>query len=239
MKIRSREINIFSMSALDLFASALGAFMLLTIAALPFFPNTGDSPELVAELEATMGQELDAANEALEQMSLELEAANDALEQAQIELALCQSEAQNIPEIILTDVQDELESCQAQLAQTFAMVVINWPTEDDVDLHIIDPSGNEYYYAARNFPGSDAALAEDNTNGPGNEIWLSPSATEGDYEVYINMFTKRDSNNAVVTGSIIYRDGRIFLPDTTLTSSGEKILAATFRVDAQGNIILL
>lgn len=58
MKIRSREINIFSMSALDLFASALGAFMLLTIAALPFFPNTGDSPELVAELEATMGQDI-------------------------------------------------------------------------------------------------------------------------------------------------------------------------------------
>lgn len=232
MKIRSREINIFSMSALDLFASALGAFMLLTIAALPFFPNTGDSPELVAELEATMGEDL-------AQLSLELETANDALEQTQIQLAMCEAEAQNTPEIILTDVQDELESCQAQLAQTFAMVVINWSTGDDVDLHIVDPTGNEYYYAARNFPGSDAALAEDNTNGPGNEIWLSPSATEGDYEVYINMFAKTDNNPAVVSGSIIYRDGRIFLPDTTLTSSGQKPLAASFRVDAQGNITLL
>jgi hypothetical protein len=117
------------------------------------------------------------------------------------------------------------------------MVVINWSTSDDVDLHIVDPAGNEYYYAARNFPGSDAALAEDNTNGPGNEIWLSPSATEGDYEVY--MFAKTDNNTAVVSGSIIYRDGRIFLPDTILNSSGEKPLAATFRVDAQGNISLL
>ena len=119
------------------------------------------------------------------------------------------------------------------------MVVINWSTSDDVDLHIVDPAGNEYYYAARNFPGSDAALAEDNTNGPGDEIWLSPSATEGDYEVYINMFAKTDNNTAVVSGSIIYRDGRIFLPDTILNSSGEKPLAATFRVDAQGNISLL
>ena len=135
MKIRSREINIFSMSALDLFASALGAFMLLTIAALPFFPNTGDSPELVAELEATMGEDL-------AQLSLELETANDALEQTQIQLAMCEAEAQNTPEIILTDVQDELESCQAQMAQTFAMVVINWSTGDDVDLHIVDPTGN-------------------------------------------------------------------------------------------------
>ena len=152
---------------------------------------------------------------------------------------MCEAAAQNTPEIILTDAQDELESCQAQLAQTFAMVVINWSTSDDVDLHIIDPTGNEYYYGERNFPGSDAALAEDNTNGPSNEIWLSPSATEGDYEIYINMFSKSDNNPAVVTGTIIYRDGRIFLPDTTLTSSGEKPLAATFRVDAQGNISLL
>ena len=109
MKIRSREINIFSMSALDLFASALGAFMLLTIAALPFFPNTGDSPELVAELEATMGQDL-------EEMSQQLETANDALEQAQIELAMCEANDQSTPEIILTEVEEQLESCQAQLA---------------------------------------------------------------------------------------------------------------------------
>lgn len=213
------------MSALDLFASALGAFMLLTIAALPFFPNTGDSPELVAEMQAEMGEQL--------------ETANDALEQSQLELAMCEANLEDAPPIILTDVQNELESCQAQLAQTFAMVVINWSTGDDVDLHIIDPIGNEYYYAARNFPGSDAALAEDNTNGPGNEIWLSPSAMEGDYEIYINMFSKNDNNPALITGTIIYRDGRIFLPDITISNSGEKPLAATFRVDAQGNISLL
>ena len=82
-------------------------------------------------------------------------------------------------------------------------------------------------------------MAEDNTNGPGNEIWLSPSAIEGDYQVYINMFAKSDNNTAIVGGSIIYRDGRIFLPDTSFTSSGEKPLVATFRVDAQGNINLL
>lgn len=232
MKIRSREINIFSMSALDLFASALGAFMLLTIAALPFFPNTGDSPELVAELEATMGQDL-------EEMSQQLETANDALEQAQIELAMCEANDQSTPEIILTEVEEQLESCQAQLAQTFAMVVINWPTSDDVDLHIIDPAGNEYYYAARNFPGSEAALAEDNTNGPGNEIWISPTAAEGEYQVFVNMFTKSDSTPSTVTGTIIYRDGRILLPDTTLNSTGEKPLIGTFLVDAQGNISLL
>ena len=37
MKKRNREINIFSMSALDLFASALGAFIIITIVLLPYY----------------------------------------------------------------------------------------------------------------------------------------------------------------------------------------------------------
>lgn len=36
---RSKEINIFSMSALDLFASALGAFILIAVIALPYYLN--------------------------------------------------------------------------------------------------------------------------------------------------------------------------------------------------------
>ncbi len=46
MKRRNRDISIFSMSALDLFASALGAFILLTIVIFPYFPN-------VSRVEAT------------------------------------------------------------------------------------------------------------------------------------------------------------------------------------------
>ena len=37
MKTRSREVNVFSMSALDLFASALGAFILISIVLMPYF----------------------------------------------------------------------------------------------------------------------------------------------------------------------------------------------------------
>lgn len=44
MRITRREVNIFSMSALDLFASALGAFILLAVVALPFFGNTSRIP---------------------------------------------------------------------------------------------------------------------------------------------------------------------------------------------------
>ena len=65
MKKRSREISIFSMATLDLFASALGAFMLITVVLLPFFPNLNLSGREEAELER--------AKVALEQIKAELE----------------------------------------------------------------------------------------------------------------------------------------------------------------------
>ena len=45
MKRRSQDLSIFSMSALDLFASALGVFILITLVLFPFFPNVGDAHE--------------------------------------------------------------------------------------------------------------------------------------------------------------------------------------------------
>ena len=48
MKRRSREISIFSVSALDLFASALGAFILIAVVMFPYFPNTSRMPVVVA-----------------------------------------------------------------------------------------------------------------------------------------------------------------------------------------------
>ena len=56
MRTRSREINIFSMSALDLFASALGAFILIAVVLFPYFPNTGDSKVRVAAVQDQLVQ---------------------------------------------------------------------------------------------------------------------------------------------------------------------------------------
>lgn len=59
MKRKSNEMNVFSMSALDLFASALGAFILITLALFPFFPNTGDSPERIADVRAELQDQME------------------------------------------------------------------------------------------------------------------------------------------------------------------------------------
>ena len=93
MKRKTREVNVFSMSALDLFASALGAFILLAIIFMPFFPNTGDHPKISGELRkklSTMEQELalvksknrsmQAQNKALQGQNKALQGQNKALQ---------------------------------------------------------------------------------------------------------------------------------------------------------------
>ncbi len=90
MKKRSRELNIFSMSALDLFASALGAFILITIVLLPFFPNLNMSGQEKAEL-AQAQAELVQAKAELAQAEAELAQEKSKLEQAKAELAQAKS----------------------------------------------------------------------------------------------------------------------------------------------------
>ena len=83
MKKRSREINVFSVSALDLFASALGAFILISIVFMVFFSMTsqesGKAEAARMEL-ADVGIELADVETALGQCEAELSGSVDASE---------------------------------------------------------------------------------------------------------------------------------------------------------------
>ena len=96
MKRRNREVSIFSMSALDLFASALGAFILIAIVMFPHFPNTSMVSD--AEMDEALEKLRVAAegNDELTGIADELEQAIDGLrtelETCRNELAACRAE---------------------------------------------------------------------------------------------------------------------------------------------------
>jgi len=247
MKKRSREINVFSVSALDLFASALGAFILLSLLFMVFFAMTSPDP----------GQTEEEASTALEQCRSQLamaeahasapeiqlaEASNAAdfascesgmaqLEQA---LAQCQSQAGASGELIesLEQANEELLACRRELKRTFVLVLASWSSSDDVDLHVVDPDGREFYYENRRISGSEAALEEDNTQGPGNEVWLHPSAVTGRYRVCYKLY--RGAPSPVVRGSVLWQEGKTEIPDMRLTEDGQVRLAAEVVVDDDG-----
>lgn len=268
MRLRSKEINVFNMSALDLFASALGAFILITLVLFPYFPNTGDSQERVDEVKAQLAQadaELEQTSSELEQTNAELEQLRTQLkpgqeqelqalrqqlsacqaqrEEAQAALNACQAQQRDAASMDSAlgacerrnqRMQEELQSCEQQLRKKFVLVVISWSTNDDVDLHIIDPAGREYYYEKKFHSGSRAKLEEDNTRGPGNEIWLHPAAEPGRYRVYFKFYSG-SGRNIRVRGAVLTPRGRTELPGTVLRRVGEKPWVATIDVDDEGN----
>ena len=96
MKQRNREINIFSISALDLFASALGAFVLLSLVFVVFFTMTAKTaaPEAPDPVPQCPEVPAPAAVECPEPTPPSPDT-EEGLAQTQAELAACQAQLAN------------------------------------------------------------------------------------------------------------------------------------------------
>lgn len=113
MKRKNRDLNVFSMSALDLFASALGAFILLAVVFLPFFPNTGDSPIMVENVLKDLAEksaELDDTKDKLKSAEDENDKLKGDLEEAEAAAA-----ANPFPDLDLVIVIDTTGSMSEKI----------------------------------------------------------------------------------------------------------------------------
>lgn len=261
MKKNSRDINVFSVSALDLFASALGAFIVMSMIFMVFFTMTSQGASPAEDLQPALERCEDAraqAAAALAQCERQLDQSADASALAQcrsdlaaaetrngeLESALASAEARAAAASAAAERQNaataELERCREALKRTFVLVLASWSTgRDDVDLHVVDPRGNEFYFEERRHPGSDAELEEDNMRGPGNEIWLHPNAEPGRYLICYKLYEDYDGSPLPsVRGRVLWQEGAIEIPNVQLTSDKEVRLAAEFNVDDDGNVSL-
>ena len=241
MKRPSRNIEIFSMSALDIFASALGAFIVIALILFPYFLKNYD---VVNVLEETR-QQLQQSEQENQQIAASLEQAQSQLETAQsdnrrINDELAQAESQ------LAQAQNQLQAAQSenrqleqQLAQTFVVVVMKWGKRNDIDLHVIDPEGRKFNFSKNNrgrsdYPDTGAELSIDNTKGPGIEIWEHPQAISGQYQVGYHYYSGANSGETLVQGSVYHRDGMIKLRDVTLPGVDSFIHVANVIVRENG-----
>ena len=135
------------MSALDLFASALGAFILITIVLLPFFPNLSLSGQEKAELEQAQAELAQAQAElekekakqaklAREKARLEREKAK--LEQAKAKAPKTKSQLEKRVEALQQEIDDTTVLLGIKTkAKKFAFVI-------DMSGSIYQPSRNDY-----------------------------------------------------------------------------------------------
>lgn len=204
MRRPNRNIEIFSMSVLDLFAACLGAFILISVILFPNYQKQQQAEQKLETSEATLKQ--------------------------------CKSDR--------AVVEKTIASCEAALASTFIVVSIEWSAygDFDIDLHVYDPKGNEFYWARNNrgrtdYPETDAQLSYDNTRGPGVELWQLPKAEPGIYRIAYNYLGRLSVGNSVeVKGNIFYRNGRVELPAVTLTEAGTKRTIAHVTVSQSATI---
>lgn len=242
MRRPNRNIEIFSMSVLDLFASALGAFIMIAVI---LFPSYLADQKLTAKL--------NEAEEIIEEKTKALENSNNALAEAAV---------------LKAKLEEETEALRLEIARTFLIISIEWDTPGaDIDLGVVDPQQNFYYFAKNNKSGRDfaptllppsgtatpeaesaagstppenamwAELSFDNVTGPGLELWQSPLAEPGIYEIKYKLYASSGAPDAVVPvrGKIFYRNGRQELPVQPLSSQNREI---TIRVNVNEEGIL-
>ena len=115
MKRRRQELNIFGVAALDLFASALGAFMIVTFVLFPYFPNTAAAPSVPTPDPSppvgTSDDEMEALRRRLSSAENGLAAARRREEELEETLREARSGAPD-----LAPLQDRLASVEAELS---------------------------------------------------------------------------------------------------------------------------
>ncbi len=237
MRRHNREISTLSLSMLDVIAGAMAAFLILMVILLPYYgKETVNQEALITELRQAVTQ-AETARSAAEDAA---QAAQAQANQAQADMAAAQAQARQ--------AQTEAERQQAraegfarQLAHTFLVLYIRWDTHDDVDLHLTDPSGAEFWWDRHKIiPGRPGELSEDNIVGPGNEVWEIRDAPPGDYRVEVRLFQVRDTRKPVVVkGRVFHRDGSAVFPEVALAQKGQRERIATIRVDEDGGVRLV
>lgn len=217
MRRPNREINIFSLSALDLFASALGAFILLAVIQ---FPYTKKNEDIVNAKQA--------AEKALAVCKIDLKTKKEQLFERNA---------------ALQDAEHEAKQCKERLKNTFLAVILKWRTKgQDIDMHIFDPDGNIFYFKKNNrdrtdFPTVNAEISVDQIKGPGVEVWEYYEARKGLYKIYAMLYSRNgNTNNPIIKTSVYYRDGVRLFPKISLTTVKKKVLVGTIEVDEDGNV---
>ena len=117
-------------------------------------------------------------------------------------------------------------------------VVLAWDADaTDVDLHVIDPNGDEVFYG-RNLSYQGGAITRDATGGYGPEEFALRNAKPGKYRVEANFFGHRQQVLASSTGLMLWLSSGFGTPAqqdqrTTLrlkSEGGQRVVVGEFEV---------
>jgi hypothetical protein len=97
---------------------------------------------------------------------------------------------------------------EVQLGHADLVVMITWNTDaTDVDLHVVEPGGEECYYGHR-YTASGGQITQDVTQGYGPEMYVLPRAPAGKYEIRAKYFASDRNRTSARTkvSALIFED---------------------------------
>ncbi len=105
----------------------------------------------------------------------------------------------------------EIDEKYRKLMDLDLRIVLMWDADEtDIDLHVLEPSGEEVYYS-NNRSASGAMLSNDVTTGYGPEEYLHLKAIPGTYQIMSNYFASHQqklTGNVTVTATVFTDWGR-------------------------------
>lgn len=241
-----KQVNPFSIAFLDVMACALGAVLLLYV----IVPKvSSEEVEAIREHREIIDQ-IDSILERLEasvERDLYVQILRE-VEELQQQIEAMAAENRELQES-LTEAQETIDQYINELRDSnFVVITMSWSTnEQDVDLWIVDPQGNQFSYQDRNHSGVPGNLAADTRRGPGVEVWEAMRPVPGAYRIYANLYSRGgNAENPTVRTRMFYRHGvrqmrSVVLNDVYATPRGNIDLermqhVATFHVTHDGSI---
>ena len=95
-------------------------------------------------------------------------------------------------------VKRQFYEANAGKAPAKLRIVLAWDSDHtDVDLHVVTPNGEHAWYGEQTIP-SGGSIDIDATDGYGPEIFATPNAIHGNYQIYANYYGG-NSDEQVIT----------------------------------------
>ncbi len=226
MQRRNREVNIFSISLLDILCGALGAFCFMTIVLMPYYsPEAADAKELQVKQQA-MKAELDRLRAALadspnaRQLLQHLNELERKIQKLQGDLNRKSRE--------LEQEQDENRKLRVRNP---LVITMEWGTRANLDLYVravaLDKSrASEEVDATKpqfhRFPG-DMQLFR--SAGPGSEVMLSrDSPSSWAFEIYYKFLPGGEDSSPTEARGFFINEGKLIpMPRANLSRPGTAV----------------
>lgn len=201
---KNKEINVFSISAIDLFASGMGVFIILYMVLIPQITKvqptdpTGERPKASQEELEGVKQRLAQSEQKVEELEERWMAAEREKEQLTKQLEEMKTSAQ-AQATAQAKAKAKAKAAAprkpppmppggrpAPKPKPFVQVRANWKHPGaDLDLIVIDPEGNEYSPEKTKHEDKAGAHMGNAQSGPAFEMYQNMAAQTGEYLVYV------------------------------------------------------